>query len=375
MRVFLLIGAVCAASAALAQPAKKPAAFFKTPLSADDMRGKQAVIETAMGRVVIDLLADAAPNHVGYFITLAREGAYNGTTFHRLIKYGIIQGGDPLSRDPAAKEKYGTGGLGVLRAEQNDQKHTRGAVSAVLRPGQRDSAGAQFFIVITDQAALDGQYTIFGRVAEGITVAQKISEAPADGNGRALERIEIASVTIRDRPADVPEPFSTETAAELAAYRAVLETTAGTIAIELAPDKAPNHVRNFLRLASVGVFDGTAFHRVVRGFVVQTGSMDTRREPLAEAQQKVVRTLQPEFNDIAHVKGTVSMAHGADPASASTSFFICTAPAPSLDGKYTAFGRVVSGLDVVEKIEATPVDGEKPTTRIELVRVRIEKKP
>jgi cyclophilin family peptidyl-prolyl cis-trans isomerase len=374
MRLLHLIAALLLTSTALAQPAKKPPAFFKTPLKLEEMRGKQAVIETAMGQIVIDLLPEAAPNHVGYVIKLAREGAYNGTTFHRLIKYGIIQGGDPLSKDPSAKEKYGTGGLGVLQAELNVEKHTRGAVSAVLRPGQRDSAGAQFFIVITDQAALDGQYTVFGRVAEGITIAQNISEAPADGNGRALERIEITSVTIRDRPPDVPETFSTESVADLASYRAVLETTGGPVTIEFAPDKAPTHVRNFLRLASAGAYDGTAFHRVVRGFVVQTGSMDTRREPLTEAQQKLVRTLAPEFNDIAHVKGTVSMAHGPDPASASTSFFICTAPAPSLDGKYTAFGRVVSGLDVVEKIEATPVDGEKPTTRIDLTRVRVEKK-
>ena len=380
MRVLFLIALLLVPGGAAAQPGqprppqqKSGAPFFKTPLTLDEMRAKQAVIDTAMGQIVIDLLPDGAPNHVGHFIKLAGEGAYNGTTFHRLIKYGIIQGGDPLSKDPAAKEKYGTGGLGLLQAEVNDQKHTRGAVSAVLRPGQRDSAGAQFFIVITDQATLDGQYTVFARVAEGILVAQKISEAPADGNGRALDRIEIKSVVIRNRPADVPEAFSTEPVAELASYRAILETSAGSIAIELAPDKAPGHVRNFLRLASVGAFDGTGFHRVVRGFVVQTGSMDTRREPLTEAQQKVVRTLPPEFNDIAHVKGTVSMAHGADPATASTSFFICTAPAPSLDGKYTAFGRVVGGIEAVEKIEAAPVDGEKPTTRIDLIRVRLEK--
>lgn len=375
MKLLPSIVAIFLTSQALAQPARKPPVFFTTPLTLDEMRGKQAAIDTAMGQIVIDLLPEAAPNHVGHFIKLAREGAYNGTTFHRLIKYGIIQGGDPLSKDPAAQEKYGTGGLGLLRAEPSAEKHTRGAVSAVLRPGQRDSAGSQFFIVITDQPVLDGQYTVFGRVTEGIAVAQKISEAPADANSRALERIEIKSITIRDRPPDRPDPFSTESVEALAAYRAVLDTSEGPITIELAPDKAPQHVRNFLRLASVGAYDGTAFHRVVRGFVVQTGSMDTRRDPLADAQQKLVRTLEPEFNDIVHVKGTVSMARGADPASASTSFFICTGPAPSLDGKYTAFGRVVAGLEAVERIEAAPVEGEKPVTRIDLVRVRVEKKP
>ena len=130
------------------------------------------------------------------------------------------------------------------------------------------------------------------------------------------------------------------------------------------------HVRNFLQLAQAGVLDGTAFHRVVRGFVVQTGALDTRG-PLTEKQQKLVHNLQPEFNGTKHVKGIVSMARGDDPASASTSFFIVTADAPSLDGKYTVFGRVIDGLDVLDRIESTPVSGESPTTRIDLIRVRI----
>ncbi len=136
------------------------------------------------------------------------------------------------------------------------------------------------------------------------------------------------------------------------------------------PDKAPEHVRNFLRLASLGVFDGTSFHRVVRGFVIQTGSL-TSRGPVTEKQQKAVQSLQPEFNDTKHVKGVLSMARGDDPASAMTSFFIVTGEAPSLDGKYTAFGRVADGIAVVEAIEQSAVNGEAPVTRIELKSVRI----
>ena len=150
---------------------------------------------------MLDLLADAAPNHVAHFITRVREGAYDRTTFHRVIAMGIIQGGDPLSKDPTQQAKYGTGGLGVLRFEPNAEKHTRGAVSAVLVPGQRDSAGSQFFICITDQAALDGQYTVFARVVEGIGVAQKISLVAASAENVPAERIEITRATIRDKPA------------------------------------------------------------------------------------------------------------------------------------------------------------------------------
>ncbi len=351
---------------------QKPAASipFTTPMSAAEMTGKQAVVNTSAGTIVIDLRPDLAPNHVGYFIQLARDHAYDGTTFHRVIRMAIIQGGDPLSKDAAKSSLYGTGGLGMLKAEFNSEPATRGAVAAVLQPDKPDSAGAQFFICVTDQAALNGKYTIFGRVSEGMDVAQKISEAPADSDGRPADRIVITDVTIRETPPPETEPFAGDSPAELAQYRAVLETSLGAVTVEFFPDKAPEHVRNFLRLAQTGVYDGTTFHRVVRGFVVQTGGMNTRG-PLTEKQRRYVHTLKPEFSDTPHVKGILSMARGDDPASATTSFFIVTGNAPSLDGKYTVFGRVVDGISVVDAIEQSPVNGEAPVTRIELTKVRI----
>jgi peptidyl-prolyl cis-trans isomerase B (cyclophilin B) len=354
------------------KPPSKPVAPFKSDLTSAEMTGKQAVVNTTAGGFVIDLRPDLAPNHVGYFIKLARTGAYKGTTFHRVIKHGIIQGGDPLTRDPAKAKLYGTGGLGVLAPELSGEAHTRGAVSAVLQPNKPASGGAQFFVCVTDQPSLTGKYTIFGKVSEGMDVVQKISEVPTTDGGMATERIEILSVEIRDTPPPEPEPYSTETAAALAMYRATLDTSAGPISIEFFPDKAPEHVRAFLRLAGAGVFDGTTFHRVVKGFVVQTGSLHTRG-PLSEKQQKLVRNLPPEFNDTKHVKGIISMARGDDPASALTSFFIVTGDASSLDGKYTAFGRVVEGMSAVEAIEQTALNGETPVARIELKQVRITK--
>ena len=351
---------------------QKPASTvpYTTTLTLADMTAKQAVVNTTAGTIVFDLRPDLAPNHVGYFMKLAGDGAFDGTIFHRVIRLAIVQGGDPLSKDPAKTKLYGTGGLGVLKAEFSAERATRGAVAAVLQPNRPDSAGSQFFICVTDQPPLDGKYTIFARVAEGMDVAQKISEAPADADGHPNERIVITHVAIRDTPPPEPVPFATETAADLAHYRAVLETSAGAITVEFFPDKALEHVRNFLRLAHAGVFDGTAFHRVVRGFVVQTGALNTRG-PLSEKQQKLVHTLQPEFNDTKHVKGILSMARGDDPASASTSFFVVTGDASSLDGKYTVFGRVVDGMAVVDAIEQSPVNGEAPVARIDLVRVRV----
>jgi len=353
------------------QGARKPSAF-KTPLTPAEMAGKQAVVETTAGEFVIELLPERAPNHVGYFIKLVREGAYEGTTFHRVIKYGIIQGGDPFSRDPAARRRYGTGGLGVLRAEPSDEPMTAGAVAGVLQPGNQDSAGSQFFVLVTDQPALQGRYTVFGRVVDGLEVVQAISAIPADAEGRAAERVEIRSVTIRDAPPPAPVPFTAETVEELEGYRAVLETSLGTVVLRFHPRKAPEHVRNFLRLASLGAYDGTRFHRVVPGFVVQGGMLDTRAEPLPERIRKHVRMMDPEFNDTPHVKGTVSMARLADPASASTSFFLCAGPAPSLDGQYTAFGEVESGLEVLDALERVPLQGDVPIEPVALKRVRVE---
>jgi peptidyl-prolyl cis-trans isomerase B (cyclophilin B) len=359
---------------ALAVVLQAPGDFFTTPLSLEDMKDKQAVVETSMGNFVIEFLPEVAPNHVGYFMKLAKEGAYDGTTFHRVILHGIIQGGDPITKDPDRRNRYGTGGLGILKAEFNEEKHTRGAVSAVRLPGKNDSAGAQFFVCVIDQPSLDGQYTVYGRVVEGMNVVQKISEVPADAKQMATERVEIESVTLRDKPPPEPEPFSTESKAQLAHYRAVLETSFGPVTVELFPDKAPNHVRNFLRLASLGVYDGCSFHRVVPGFVIQTGDLTTRREPPPENAMKWVRNLEPEFNDTLHVPGIVSMARGDDPASASTSFFIVTAEASYLNDKYTAFGKVVDGMRVVKAIEALPTDGETPLTPIYLSKVRVERK-
>jgi peptidyl-prolyl cis-trans isomerase B (cyclophilin B) len=371
--IAVLIAAPAAGQARPAKPAAAPPPLFTTPLTLDQMRGKQAVIETTAGRVVLELLPDQAPNHVGYFIKLAQEGAYNGTTFHRLIKHGIIQGGDPLSKDPAKAAQYGTGGLKALAFEPGAGSHGRGAVSAVLVPGNRDSAGSQFFICVTPQPSLDGQYTVFARVVEGIGIVTAISEAPVDAAGKATERIEMTSVAIRDAPPAGVVLFSKESTAELAQFRAVLETSLGSITIEFLPDKAPNHVRNFLRLASAGVYDRTAFHRVVPGFMIQTGYLGSKTLLMDEAQQTLVGTLQPEFNDTIHDKGIVSMARGEDPASASTSFFIVTARVASLDGTYTAFGRVVDGMSVVEAIEKVPREGEAPRTRVDLLRVRVVK--
>jgi peptidyl-prolyl cis-trans isomerase B (cyclophilin B) len=246
---------------------------------------------------------------------------------------------------------------------------TRGSVAAVTVAGKPDSGGSQFFIVLADQPSLDGKYSVFGHVSDGMEVLARISTTPVDAGGLATARVEIRKVTIRDTP---PEPFVNESVEALAGYHAVLDTSEGPITIEFFVDKAPNTVRQFMRMAAAGVYNGMAFHRVAPGFVIQTGAEGTRTIPFTEKQRALVHELPPEFNDTKHVKGIVSMARGAEPGSATTSFFICTGIAPALDGQYTAFGRVIDGMAAVEAIEKAPRDGEAPLARIDLRTIKIE---
>src|ERR1044072_259229 len=156
--VIVLVALAIAPLSAQVRSKRPPVAQpFTTPLSQDDMRNKQAVIETSQGTIVIDLLPQSAPNHVGYFLQLAKEGAYAGTTFHRAVKLRIIRGGDPLTKEQAKRALYGTGGLGILKAEISQEPVTAGAVAAVLQPNKPDSAGAEVFIAVSDQGPLDGQ--------------------------------------------------------------------------------------------------------------------------------------------------------------------------------------------------------------------------
>ena len=184
----------------------------------------------------------------------------------------------------------------------------------------------------------------------------------------------LALVLLQAAPRPPADPFATASPRELGAYRAVIETTKGKITLEFLADKAPETVRNFLRLAAAEVYDNTLVHRVLPNVLIQTGAPYYRQLPLTARQRRLIHNLPPEFNDTRHVRGIVSMARGDAADSATTSFFIVTGTSAALDGVYTAFGRVVDGMAAVEAIEAAPRDGETPRTRIELKTVRIEKK-
>lgn len=338
----------------------------------EELKNQQAVLETALGKIVLRFFPDKAPEHVKYIVSLLKSGFYDGTAFHGMMLGGFIQGGDPLTKDPSTRMMYGTGGFHNLTPEFSDAKLVRGAVAAVLPPEDKNKAGSQFFICVVDQPQLDGKYTVWGQVAEGMEVVEKISSTPVDSRSLAKERVEVFKAYLQPIPPPEPIPFVDATKDEMKKYHVVLETTMGLIEVELFPEVAPEHVRNFLRLSKADMFDNTVWHRVVPGFVIQGGDVGTRTPP-ATAQQmsQFVKHLMVEIGEMKHQKGILSMARGDELDSATTSFFICLADLPSLDGKYTVFGKVVKGMETVEKIASVPVDGERPLTRVDLLHAEV----
>ncbi len=155
-----------------------------SPALAEDI----AVIETKFGNIELEFFPDKAPGHVKNFKTLAKTGFYNGTLFHRVIPGFMIQGGDPNTKSPD-RSMHGMGGPGYsIKAEFNDIKHNRGILS-MARSQDPDSAGSQFFIVVKNAYFLNGQYTVFGKVTQGMDVADKIVSARRDGGDNPLEPI------------------------------------------------------------------------------------------------------------------------------------------------------------------------------------------
>lgn len=164
------------------------------------------VLETNYGRIVIEFLPESAPNHVANFKELAREGFYDGTRFHRLVKDKdrpvAVQGGDPNSiNGDSSTWGHGQPGQKTLKAEISaNLKHERGTVSAARKPKEKDSATSQFFICITAQPIFDGDYTIFGRVIEGMNVVDSIGRAPmVKGTERPLDPVVVSKAYIVKR--------------------------------------------------------------------------------------------------------------------------------------------------------------------------------
>ena len=175
------------------------------------------------------------------------------------------------------------------------------------------------------------------------------------------------------RPAELAatkssEPFDGASVEKMAQQCVTLQTEAGNIVIEMLPDSAPENVRNFLNLAATGKLDTTTFSRIVKDFVIQGGNLSTSEKWGIELMKRMMHKLPDEPSLIKHVRGIVSMARPNEPNSATTSFFILVADGSNLDGKFSAFGRVTSGMGVVDGINHAPTDGEKPSKPVHITR-------
>jgi peptidyl-prolyl cis-trans isomerase B (cyclophilin B) len=165
------------------------------------MNNETAVITTSAGEMTVEFWPDVAPKTVENFKTLARQGFYDGTAFHRIVKGFMIQGGDPLTKDAKREEEWGTGGPGHrVKAEFNDRSHQRGVLS-MARSNDPDSAGSQFFICLGDASFLDRNYTAFGKLIAGDDILGRIGETPVThGNSgersKPLTRIAVTSIRI-----------------------------------------------------------------------------------------------------------------------------------------------------------------------------------
>lgn len=157
--------------------------------------------------------------------------------------------------------------------------------------------------------------------------------------------------------------------------RAIIETKFGKIELKFFPEAAPNHVNNFIELAKKGFYDGTTFHRVIPGFMIQGGDPNTKNPDKSKhGMGGPGHTVKAEFSDKPHKRGTLSMARAASPDSAGSQFFICVADAPFLNKQYTVFGEVVSGMDVADKIVSQPRDArDNPNERLEMKVTIVEK--
>lgn len=369
--------------------------LYSEHLTERDVTGhKLAIVSMEIdghGDIILLLDATTAPATVQNFVNLVDEGFYNGKTFHRIVKGFMIQGGDPNAN--------GSGGLPEkIKGEftnngfYNTLSHKRGTIS-MARSEDKNSASCQFFICHDDATQLDGSYAAFGYVAEGLEIVDKLANyykktdgsetAPEYGmyggsiKNKSLQPVIKSCKILEEYTSPVTEiTYKTEvtpTVPEQKPDASVLYTTRdvsghdmkqvvmkikdyGEVKLILDATTAPKTVENFIKLASEGFYNGKTFHRIVEGFVIQGG------DPKADGTGNT-DPITGEFenngheNDIDHVRGVISMARGGsifEPEkyynTGSCQFFICLDDAPNLDGDYAAFGYVISGMNVIDRV-------------------------
>ena len=195
-----------------------------------------------------------------------------------------------------------------------------------------------------------------------------LTTAAAGQSNNPIEPPRKANARASATPAPAGDPFEGATVEKMEGQCVTLETELGPIDIAIMPENAPEAARNFLNLSATGALDTTTFSRVVKGFVIQGGNLQTSEKWSEALARRMSHRLPDEPGLVKHVRGIVSMARTEEPNSATTHFFILVAPAPHLDSKFAAFGTVTRGMEIVDAINQAPVEGDKPDKPVKINR-------
>jgi peptidyl-prolyl cis-trans isomerase B (cyclophilin B) len=207
---------------------------------------------------------------------------------------------------------------------------------------------------------------MMSRVALIVVSLLLLTKASAQSNAASEPPKKANARTTVESP--VAEPFDGASVEKMAAQCVTLDTELGAIDIAMMPEVAPEAVRNFLNLSATGALDTTTFSRVVKGFVIQGGNLQTSEKWSADLARRMSHRLPDEPGLVKHVRGIVSMARTDEPNSATTHFFILVGPGQHLDSKFAAFGTVTKGMEVVDAINEAPAENEKPEKPVKIKR-------
>ena len=337
------------------------------------------------GKILVRLFPDVAPETVQNFKALVSEGFYDGLIFHRVIENFMIQGGDPKGDGTGGSPKNIKGEF-KNNGFENNLKHLRGVVSMARRGDDMNSASSQFFICHQNFASGNGDYAAFGYVVYGMETVDKIARVKTNSGDKPQTDVVITSTKFANVPAEAliapPDPLDLLPVSTEATDYVLLDVeNYGKILIHLYPDEAPETVANFKALVADGFYDGLTFHRVIRGFMIQGG------DPMGNGTGGSDTTITGEFesngieNRIPHIRGVLSMARNVknpddeeSKNSASSQFFICQGAESNLshlNGDYAAFGYVLEGMDVVDKIANVSVNNNnKPRTTVRITSIK-----
>jgi peptidyl-prolyl cis-trans isomerase B (cyclophilin B) len=210
-------------------------------------------------------------------------------------------------------------------------------------------------------------FSLVALVITAIAASISVAQNPAP----STETLKKANVRPADPKPAQTDPFDGASVEKMTGQCVTLDTESGLIVIEMLPKAAPETARSFLNLAASGALDTTTFSRVVRDFVIQGGNLSTSEKWSLDLAKRMARHLPDEPSEVRHLRGIVSMARTEEPNSATTHFFILVGDGPHLDGKFSAFGRVVRGIEVAVAINHAPLEGETPLApvRIKLATV------